>query len=264
MSARPRGGPRGGALENPTPNREMLTKPWLAHYDEGVPPSLAPYPRRTLLSYISDTAAARPGHPAAIFHGARLAYSDLEQQSDALAAALVDLGVTEGDRVALVLPNCPQFLVAELGIWKARGVVFPLNPLYSERELQSALADAGVKTAAVEPARPVHDLPGAQRGASDHAETARPLAAGSAVVLPARGGAEGASRPRRPCHHVDERRDDRHAQGGRRAASLAADGGPAAAHVGEVRLPRLGRRDHAPAPVRLSAIPYERTRATHD
>jgi long-chain acyl-CoA synthetase len=127
----------------------MPTKPWLAHYDEGVPPSIAPYPRRTLLSYISDTAATRPGHPAAIFYGARLAYSDLEQQSDALAAALVDLGVAPGDRVALLLPNCPQFLVAELGIWKARGVVFPLNPLYAERELQSALADAGVKTAIV-------------------------------------------------------------------------------------------------------------------
>jgi len=128
---------------------QEMAKPWLTHYDEGVPPSLAPYPPRTLLDFISHTASQRPDHPVAIFRGARLTYRELERASDAFAAALVSLGVKQGEHVALVLPNCPQFLIAEVGIWKLGAVVFPLNPLYSERELQAALADAGVETAVV-------------------------------------------------------------------------------------------------------------------
>ena len=127
----------------------MPLRPWLNHYDEGVPASLAPYPSHTLLHYIRGTASQRPEHPATIFRGARLTYSQLEQQSNAFAAALVSLGVKKGDRVALVLPNCPQFLVAELGVWKVGAVVFPLNPLYTERELATALSNAGAETAFV-------------------------------------------------------------------------------------------------------------------
>ena len=122
-------------------------KHWLSHYDEGVPGSLAPYPSHTLLHYISDTASQRPDHPAAIFRGTRLTYAELERASNAFAAALAALGVKKGDAIALVLPNCPQFLIAEIGIWKLGAVVFPLNPLYTERELQTALDDSGVETA---------------------------------------------------------------------------------------------------------------------
>ena len=56
------------------------------------------------------------------------------------------LGVKKGEAVALVLPNCPQFLIAEIGIWKLGAIVFPLNPLYRERELQTALDDSDVET----------------------------------------------------------------------------------------------------------------------
>jgi long-chain acyl-CoA synthetase len=123
------------------------TKPWLIHYDEGVPSSLAPYPAHTLLHYVSDTASRRPDHPVAIFRGARLSYARLERESDAFAAALADLGIKKGDRVTIVLPNCPQFLVAEVGIWKVGAIACPLNPLYTEHELQTALADSGAETA---------------------------------------------------------------------------------------------------------------------
>jgi long-chain acyl-CoA synthetase len=126
-----------------------MPKPWLPRYDEGVPHSLSPYPARTLLDYVHDTAEVRPGHPAVIFRGARLSYRALEAASDAFATALAGLGVRRGDHVALVLPNCPQFLIAELGIWKAGGVVYPLNPLYTEPELADALAGSGVTTAVV-------------------------------------------------------------------------------------------------------------------
>src|SRR5688572_30919056 len=68
-----------------------------------------------------------------------MSYGELDEQSDAFAAALGSIGVRPGDRVALLLPNCPQFMVAQYGIWKAGGIVVALNPIYSERELEAAL-----------------------------------------------------------------------------------------------------------------------------
>jgi long-chain acyl-CoA synthetase len=126
-----------------------VAHPWLSRYDAGVPASVAPYPDRTLIDYVRDTARSRPNHPATLFQGARLSYSALDRLSDAFAAALLAAGVARGDRVALLLPNCPQFLVTELGAWKAGAIVCPLNPLYNEQELEEALATTGAETAVV-------------------------------------------------------------------------------------------------------------------
>lgn len=117
--------------------------PWLAHYDSHVPPSLAPYPDGTLIDVLDDAARERPDHAALLFKGATVSVSELNRLSDAFAAALVELGVTPGDRVAVMLPNAPQFLIAELGAWKAGAIVVPVNPLYSERELEHALTSTG-------------------------------------------------------------------------------------------------------------------------
>jgi len=127
----------------------METKPWLEHYDEGVPHTLQPYPDQTLLDVISDTAHQRPDHPASLFKGASLSYGEWERLSDALAAGLAALGVKKGDRVALVLPNIPQFLIAELGAWKAGAIAAPMNPLYTERELEHAFQECGAEIAVV-------------------------------------------------------------------------------------------------------------------
>jgi long-chain acyl-CoA synthetase len=126
-----------------------MEKVWLKHYDEGMPYTLHPYPKRTLPDVVSEAARQRPHHPALLFKGARLSYGQLEQLSDAFAAALVALGVEKGERVALLLPNCPQFVIAQLGAWKAGAVVVPLNPLYTEHELTGMLADSGCQTALV-------------------------------------------------------------------------------------------------------------------
>ena len=120
--------------------------PWLSHYDPGVPPSLAPYPTRTLLDYVADAARQHPESPAVVFKGATLTYGQLEALSDACAAALADLGVRSGDRLALLLPNCPQFLIVEIGAWKLGAIVAPLNPTYTESELEGPLREHGVET----------------------------------------------------------------------------------------------------------------------
>jgi long-chain acyl-CoA synthetase len=124
----------------------MEEKPWLKHYDEGVPHTSEPYPPHTLLDYIADTAGQRPAHPAICFKGRRVTYGQLARLSDAFAAGLADLGVKKGDRLALLLPNCPQFIIAEVGAWKVGAIVTPLNPLYSERELTGFLAGSDAET----------------------------------------------------------------------------------------------------------------------
>src|SRR2546425_5885142 len=75
-----------------------MERPWLAHYDDGVPATLAPYPQQTLVDIVKATAAERPRHTAAIFKGARLSYGELNGLSDAFAAWLAARGVAKGDR----------------------------------------------------------------------------------------------------------------------------------------------------------------------
>lgn len=123
----------------------MINRPWLAHYDEGIPASLHPYPEGTLIDVVRAATRERPRHPALLFKGATVTLEELERSSDAFAASLAADGVRKGDRVALLLPNCPQFVIAQLGIWKAGGVVVPLNPTYTEPELEGPLRESGAE-----------------------------------------------------------------------------------------------------------------------
>ena len=121
-------------------------KRWLEHYDADVPRSLAPYPDTTLIHYLRQLAHSKPEATALLFKGSRVSYARLEAESNALAAALWKLGGRRGDRVAVVLPNCPQFFVAEFGTWKIGGVVVGVNPTYRERELEQVLVSTGAET----------------------------------------------------------------------------------------------------------------------
>ncbi len=127
----------------------MESAPWFRHYDKGVPHSLAPYPAKTLLDFVAETAATSPSRAALLFKGFRVSYRDLDRLSDVFAAALAAIGVRKGDRVALLLPNCPQFVIAELGVWKAGGIVAAMNPLYTEHELEDSVNECGAETAVV-------------------------------------------------------------------------------------------------------------------
>ncbi|MFN2188336.1 MAG: AMP-binding protein, partial [Candidatus Promineifilaceae bacterium] len=125
----------------------MAENPWLDFYDSGVPHSLKPYPDKTLCNLLSENAKAQPGKAAVYFEGAQMTWSELEMLSNLFARVLVDMGIQKGDRVALILPNCPQFLICQFGAWKVGAIVSPLNPLYLASELKHALNETGAALA---------------------------------------------------------------------------------------------------------------------
>jgi long-chain acyl-CoA synthetase len=123
----------------------MTEYPWLAHYDPGVPHTLAPYPARTLLDYVDEGLRERPSHPAFLFKGRQFSIAELAGTSDAFAESLTSLGVRRGDRVAGLMPNCPQFFIAELAAWKLGAIFAPLNPIYTDEELAGPLNTIGAE-----------------------------------------------------------------------------------------------------------------------
>jgi long-chain acyl-CoA synthetase len=118
---------------------------WLAHYEPQVPHTLE-VPPITLYEFLERTATEYPGSVATIFFGAKLTYGQVNDQANRLARALQGLGVRPGDRVAITLPNCPQFMVALFGVLKAGAVAVPLNPAYMARDLHGQFSEAGAET----------------------------------------------------------------------------------------------------------------------
>jgi long-chain acyl-CoA synthetase len=127
----------------------MPEKPWLEHYDQGVPKTLKPYPEITLIDTLRETVSIKPDFPVLWFKGEPMCAMDLEQLSNFMAAALTARGLKKGDRVALILPNSPQSFIGIFGIWKAGGIAVPINPLYTENELEFALQECGATVALV-------------------------------------------------------------------------------------------------------------------
>jgi long-chain acyl-CoA synthetase len=122
----------------------LKTHPWIRHYEEGVPASID-IPDQPL-TWLLDTATNRfPGRPALIYYGTKLTYAQLSNLANRFAIGLQQLGIQKGDRVAIALPNIPQFPIAFYGALRAGAVVVPTNPLYTEREMQHQLADSGAR-----------------------------------------------------------------------------------------------------------------------
>jgi long-chain acyl-CoA synthetase len=94
---------------------------------------------------LSETARSSPDRPVALFAGGQLTYRQLDQASDRLAASLAAIGIAPGDRVALQLPNIPQFLISYFGILKAGGIVVPLNVMLRAPEVAFHLGDSGAR-----------------------------------------------------------------------------------------------------------------------
>jgi len=137
-------------------NRAGAEKPWLRFYDEGVPETID-YPEIRLDQLLADSAAKFPEQQAVVF-GARVgsrimdasvSYKQLDNAVDQLAGSLQRLGAANGARVAIIMPNCPQFVIAFYGTLRAGGIAVPCNFLYSASELEHQLADAGAEIAIV-------------------------------------------------------------------------------------------------------------------
>lgn len=119
-------------------------KPWLDHYDPEVPHSIS-YREITVHQFLVDAARKYPARAALIFRDHELTYSELNKLSSRLAAWLVQWGIKRGDRVAVLLPNIPQFVLVYYAILKAGGVVVALNPAYKLPELKFLLDDSGAR-----------------------------------------------------------------------------------------------------------------------
>ncbi|MFZ5585318.1 MAG: long-chain-fatty-acid--CoA ligase [Thermodesulfobacteriota bacterium] len=121
-----------------------LSKPWLKYYPEHVGAEMT-LPVKSI-PQVFDEAVERFGNKTAlIFYGKKISYRDLKDQVDRFAAALADLGVQKGDRVALLLLNCPQYIISYIGALKAGAVVTPVSPVYTSQEVRHQLSDSGAK-----------------------------------------------------------------------------------------------------------------------
>lgn len=123
-------------------------KPWLAYYPGGVPADLE-LPDIPVTGLLDDAVRRYPHRPAMIFLGRRVSYRRLGAAVDRFADALRRLGVHKGDRVAVVLPNCPQLVIAFFAILRRGAIVVQHNPLYTANELHAQLADCGAKVVVV-------------------------------------------------------------------------------------------------------------------
>ncbi|MGE5264817.1 MAG: long-chain-fatty-acid--CoA ligase [Acidobacteriota bacterium] len=130
-----------------------MDKPWLKFYEPGVRAHID-YPARPMHAFLEDVATQSPEKTATIFGGvvqdalldATLSYKELNDQANRMANALAALGVKKGDRVALYLPNCPQYLISYYATLKLGAIVAPNNPMYVPRELEFQLNDSGAET----------------------------------------------------------------------------------------------------------------------
>ena len=119
-------------------------RPWLSSYPPGVPADYA-FPEVPLTRLLDDAAASFPTRTALAFLGMTMSYRELRDATDHLASGLAELGVRKGDRVSVVLPNCPQNVLAVFAVLRLGGVVVQHDPLSTATELQAQLADCGAR-----------------------------------------------------------------------------------------------------------------------
>jgi long-chain acyl-CoA synthetase len=134
----------------------VVNAAWFNHYEPHVPHTLS-YPDMPLQQFLEDAARRYPDRPATklvlryllggrVTIGGALTYRELNAHADRFAAALQRMGVKPGDRVAVMLPNSPQFVIAFYGALKAGAIVVNVNPTYTAHELQQQLTDSGAET----------------------------------------------------------------------------------------------------------------------
>jgi long-chain acyl-CoA synthetase len=122
----------------------MTDRPWLQHYDVGVPRSL-PYPDTVLFRFLEESARNTPQNPCTIQNDRIISYEEMDKITNRIAMMLMGLGVRKGERVGIFLPNVPEFVMAYFGILKAGCVVVATNPAYAPPEIEYQVNDAGIE-----------------------------------------------------------------------------------------------------------------------
>ncbi len=121
-----------------------MTLPWVKNYDPGVPLKVGPV-TASLPWLLLQAAAKTPRAPALAFFGRLITYQELAEQTARLALALKNLGLAPGERLGLLLPNCPQLVAAYHAALRLGAVAVMLNPLLTPKELKYQLADSGAR-----------------------------------------------------------------------------------------------------------------------
>ncbi|HJQ72632.1 MAG TPA: long-chain fatty acid--CoA ligase [Actinomycetota bacterium] len=116
-------------------------RPWFRVWRTGVPKTVAPFPHQSVFHLLADSAAGFPGSTAIAFLGKHLSYRELLHEVERFSAVLAGLGVQRGDRVGLLLPNSPQYVIAWYACQRLGAVAVGNNPLYSQRELAHQIKD---------------------------------------------------------------------------------------------------------------------------
>ncbi|RSK29402.1 long-chain-fatty-acid--CoA ligase [Bacillus sp. HMF5848] len=119
-----------------------MQRPWLEHYPEEIPHTLD-YEISPLHQFLEQSADMYPNQTVIHFLGKEISFKQLYEQTVRLSNYLVELGLKKGDRVSIMLPNCPQAVISYYAILMAGGIVVQTNPLYTERELEYQLNDSG-------------------------------------------------------------------------------------------------------------------------
>ena len=118
-----------------------IQKPWLKFYPKDVPPNID-YPVVPLQNFLSDSAKKHGSRIAVNFEGKKITYEELNDLANQFANGLISLGIGRGSKVAIILPNVPQFVFCFYGALKVGATIVPCNPLYKERELEFQLSDS--------------------------------------------------------------------------------------------------------------------------
>jgi len=119
-------------------------RPWVTLYDDGVPYEMIPQCKNALEMF-KRAVQRHPQRVQLYYFSNPISALEVDAQSDALAVALIDLGLERGDRVALYLQNIPQFALTLLAIWKVGDIMVPINPMLRHRELRFILNDSGAR-----------------------------------------------------------------------------------------------------------------------
>ncbi|HYI10046.1 MAG TPA: long-chain fatty acid--CoA ligase [Thermoanaerobaculia bacterium] len=119
-------------------------RPWYPHFDYWVRPNLN-YPRRPLTDILRIAASDVPDKPATAFLGKTLTFAEIKDRADRFATVLARMGIVQGDRVGIMLPNCPQYVIAVFGILRVGAIVVNVNPLYTPREVGVVAQDSGMR-----------------------------------------------------------------------------------------------------------------------